>query len=73
MHGAQDKVVPIANAETLAMGLIKAGVECSFIPVPDAGHGVGGLMLEKQVIAFFDRHLKPRTSSTVTETKDLPH
>ncbi len=73
MNGAEDPVVPIVCDEILAEALVKAGVECSFIPVPGAGHGVGGPALEKQVVAFFDRYLKPGSDSGVTETKDLPH
>lgn len=73
MHGDKDPVVPISKDTTLAAGLVSAGVECSFIPVKGGGHGIGGPMLEKQVIAFFDRYLKPEPAAGVTEQKDLAH
>jgi dipeptidyl aminopeptidase/acylaminoacyl peptidase len=58
MHGTQDAQVPIEWDENLAQMLVKAGVECTFIPVLGAGHQMGSPELEKEVIAFFDRHLK---------------
>jgi len=73
MHGMKDPVVPFSLDKLLAAGLVNAGVECTFIPVPEAGHGIGGPKLEKQVIAFFDRHLKPESAGGVTEQKDLAH
>jgi acetyl esterase/lipase len=71
MHGEKDKVVSISLAINLAAALVKDGVECTFIPVPDQGHGIGGPLLEQQVIAFFDRHLKPGTGTGLVETKEL--
>jgi acetyl esterase/lipase len=62
MHGTQDNMVPIEWDENLAQMLVKAGVECTFVPVPGAGHQMGSPKLEKQVIAFFDRHLKADTA-----------
>jgi len=73
MHGQQDKVVSISLATNLAAGLTKAGVECTFIPVPNQGHGIGGPELEKIVIAFFDRHLKPESATGLIETRNLDH
>ena len=73
MHGEKDPVVPIGLDINFAAGLVSAGVECSFIPVPGAGHGIGGPKLEQQVIAFFDRHLKPESTGGIIEQKDLAH
>jgi acetyl esterase/lipase len=72
MHGAKDPVVPISLDQLFAKGLVDAGVECSFIPVPGAGHGIGGPRLEKQVIAFFDRYLKPEPAAGIIEQTNLP-
>jgi acetyl esterase/lipase len=61
VHGAQDRVVPVGQSRLLEAALRKAGVEVALIVLPDAGHGgaaFGAPEVQKQMLAFFDRHLK---------------
>lgn len=65
VHGEQDPLVPISQAEKLYEALKKAGVEVTFIRVKNAGHGFAKAGIEpnwadimKSVREFFDRHLK---------------
>lgn len=65
MHGENDNTVPIGQSELLDEALKKAGVEVTFVRVKNAGHGFGGAgtepsreEIQKQIIAFFDKHLK---------------
>jgi acetyl esterase/lipase len=70
LHGANDHLVPIAQAERMLAALKAAGIPAQFIPVKNAGHG---LRPEKSgdpaadpdpeaqhaaILAFFDQHLK---------------
>jgi len=71
MHGTEDQARPFKLGQNLAMGLINVGVECTFIPVPGAGHVIGGAKLEKQVIDFFNRHLKSHPDTEIIEKRDL--
>jgi acetyl esterase/lipase len=63
MHGEADPTVPIGQSELLDKALQKAGVECTFIRIPGAGHGGPQFQLpenRKRIADFFDKHLKPR-------------
>lgn len=64
-HGDQDTLVNIRQSERFLDALTKAGVEAKLIVVKGAGHGFpeSGAEptreeIDKQVLAFFDRHLK---------------
>ena len=60
MHGAKDTLVPLAQSEVLNDALKAAGVECTLVVLPLAGHGNGfGLADILKVAEFFDQHLKP--------------
>ena len=63
MHGTADHTVAPSHSEKLSAALKSAGVECTYIQVPDKDHGIGGPELESQVADFFDRHLKPNTAA----------
>ena len=60
MHGDRDKTVPIAQSETFAQALQKAGADAAFVVVEGAGHG-GRLFTSpetlKQIEVFFRKHL----------------
>ncbi|MGQ9651724.1 MAG: alpha/beta hydrolase fold domain-containing protein [Phycisphaerae bacterium] len=58
VHGEKDNVVPVKHSRLLADALRRAGVDVTLKVVPDAGHGVGGLVDRKMVAEFFDQHLK---------------
>ncbi|MGB2808206.1 MAG: ChbG/HpnK family deacetylase [Sedimentisphaerales bacterium] len=60
MHGDKDDLVPMKHSEILNEALKKAGVQTRLHVVKGAGHGFGGLEINKMVDEFFDRHLKAR-------------
>ena len=60
LHGDQDKLVPIQQAEVMVEALKKAGVEAELVVKPGAVHGWGGMDKDVSRIAdWFDAHLKP--------------
>lgn len=64
LHGTADKTVPVEQSEILAAALKKAGVEHELVLVPDAPHTFD-LQPKQQdlrplVLAFLDKHLKPK-------------
>jgi acetyl esterase/lipase len=62
MHGEQDDVVPVGQSRILHEALKAAGCDSTFVSIPDARHGQGVGTAEhfKQIVAFFDRHLKKK-------------
>jgi acetyl esterase/lipase len=61
MHGEDDKVVPIGQSELLDEALRKAGVESTFIRIPENGHGGPGFVNpenRKKIEEFLGKHLK---------------
>jgi len=58
IHGDQDPLVPLHQAELLHDALKKAGVAVRLYPVKGAGHGVGSKEVNDLIDAFFDKHLK---------------
>ncbi len=60
VHGDQDPVVPVHQAQLLHEALQKAGIEVKLHPVKGAGHAVGGGELNKLIVTFFDKHLMKR-------------
>ncbi|MBN2022603.1 MAG: alpha/beta hydrolase [Pirellulales bacterium] len=60
VHGTEDPLVPIAQAEKLHAALKAAGVDATLFEVEGAGHGLGGPEVEKRVSAFFAKHLLGR-------------
>jgi len=61
MHGKADQTVPPQQSIILAEALRKAGVPVDLVLVDGMGHGAGGFTTPanlKQVIEFFDKHLK---------------
>jgi len=61
MHGDQDQTVPIAQSETFAAALKKAGADVSYVVIKGGKHG-GALFTNaesmKLVQDFFGKHLK---------------
>jgi acetyl esterase/lipase len=64
LHGTADKLVPVAQSEMLATALKKAGVEHELIVIEGAPHTFHLQPKERDlrpvVLAFFDKHLKPK-------------
>jgi dipeptidyl aminopeptidase/acylaminoacyl peptidase len=70
LHGEEDHLVPIAQAEHMAAALKAAGVPVDIIRVKNAGHGLradkpGDPAADPDpeaqhaaILTFFDRHLK---------------
>jgi acetyl esterase/lipase len=59
MHGDKDDLVPMGQSELLHAALEKARVPSTFHKVTGAGHGFGGPEIDKQVLTFLDKQLKP--------------
>lgn len=70
VHGEQDKTVSIEQSELFFAALRKAGVECRFVPVKNAGHGLKPFppdarleptreAVEQIVREWFSAHLRP--------------
>lgn len=63
IHGTKDEYVAYEQAEWLIERLKAADVEAELLTLPDAGHGFKGedaKAADRALLAFFDRHLKPR-------------
>jgi acetyl esterase/lipase len=58
VHGLQDPLVPLQQAELLDAALEKAGVSATFVKCEGAGHALGGTELNKRVALFFDKNLR---------------
>ncbi len=63
MHGDADVLVPYRQSVLLHEALREQGVDSTLVVVEGAGHGLGGGdtprdVLIRQVIGFFDQHLK---------------
>lgn len=61
MHGDQDQLVPVAQSESFAAALKKAGVDVTLHVIKGAGHGGPGFNTEDvrhEVQEFFNQHLK---------------
>ena len=64
MHGKKDELVLYEQSELLHAALDSADVPSRLILVDSLGHGgIGWRLLVPDVVAFFDRHLRPDTSS----------
>ncbi len=66
IHGEKDTLVPVSQGKALYDALVAAGVDATFVPVANAGHGfkpVGGAIspnleeIARLVCDFFDRTL----------------
>jgi dipeptidyl aminopeptidase/acylaminoacyl peptidase len=62
LHGENDRIEPIGQAQQLYRGLVHYGVECEFIIYPREGHGLGEEKhladYHRRFLRWFDRHLK---------------
>ncbi len=66
LHGTADELVPVAQSEMLAAALQKVGVEHELLIIEGAPHSFHLQPAQKDlrpvVLAFFDKHLSPRSS-----------
>lgn len=61
VHGERDELVPIEQSEVLYHALLEAGVEATFLRIPEEGHDFGGARLaevEQIMLNFFSQHLR---------------
>jgi acetyl esterase/lipase len=58
VHGTNDEVVPLEQAELLQAALKKAGAEAILVEVEGGGHGIRGPEVSKRVRAFFAKYLR---------------
>jgi acetyl esterase/lipase len=72
VHGTEDPIVPLNQAELLQAALKKAGASATFLKVHGAGHGLGGPEVSKRVRAFFDKHLRTIDATIDDETIEAP-
>jgi acetyl esterase/lipase len=65
IHGTADDTVPVSQSRRLRDALVGAGVDVELIEVPGGGHGnfrdtkPNYRELERRMVEFFDKHLKP--------------
>jgi dipeptidyl aminopeptidase/acylaminoacyl peptidase len=63
LHGINDGGVPIGQAYEFYRGLKDVGVETEMVVYPREGHSIQEyahqLDVQKRVMAWFDKHLKP--------------
>jgi acetyl esterase/lipase/enterochelin esterase-like enzyme len=67
VHGEQDPLVPLHQSELLYQALKVAKADVTFYKIAGAGHGSAEFntpMMQAAVLAFFDRHLKPRPAAS---------
>lgn len=58
MHGDADPLVPLSQSEALYEALRARGVDVTLAVIKDGNHVFWGPEVNRQVDAFFDRHLK---------------
>lgn len=67
LHGTADKTTPLAQSTRLHEAAVKAGVPCELVVIEGAVHSFDlqppQRDLRPAVVAFFDRHLKPRPAA----------
>jgi len=66
MHGEKDPAVPLVQSEMLHEQLNKTGVESTLHIVKGAGHGGKEFRtpeVQKMILEFFEKHLKPEMAS----------
>lgn len=67
MHGQNDAIVPLSQAQLLADLLRKAGVDVVFKIVPHGAHDFAGLAIDAAAAEFFDAHLKKSAKPTTSQ------
>ncbi|HKM54974.1 MAG TPA: alpha/beta hydrolase fold domain-containing protein [Isosphaeraceae bacterium] len=70
IHGDQDPLVPVHQAQLLHDALKEKGVPVLLQIVKGAGHGVGGREVNDAIDRFFDTHLKKATEKGAAPAKD---
>ena len=61
VHGEQDEVVPISQAELLVAALQRVGTEVTYVPLPGEGHMLSEVyetQVQPLILSFFTRHLQ---------------
>lgn len=67
VHGTEDNIVPLEQAETLHQALKKVGADVTFVKIVGGGHGIGGPEIARRVEAFFEKHLRGRDVEVSSE------
>lgn len=68
VHGTEDEIVPLQQAEMLNEALKKAGVDVTFIKIEGGGHGIREPEAIERATAFLEKHLRGRK----VEISDAP-
>ena len=72
VHGTEDPLVPLKQAELLQAALKKAGASATLLKIRGGGHGIGGPQVSKRVRAFLDKHLRGLDATIEDETIEAP-
>ena len=75
IHGDQDPLVPVHQAQLLYDALKEKGVPVQLHIVKGAGHGVGGRDVNELIDRFFDANLKnpgQKKAAPAQDPKDAP-
>ena len=75
IHGDQDPLVPVHQAQLLYDALKEKGVPVQLHIVKGAGHGVGGRDVNELIDRFFDANVKnpgQKKATTTQDPKDVP-
>ncbi|MGD9645561.1 MAG: alpha/beta hydrolase fold domain-containing protein [Pirellulales bacterium] len=81
-HGSADHLVPLRNAERMALLLKQAGVPCELRILPEAGHlqAMFNSNAARDAVKFLDEHLKvsapdasPATGATTASSPEPSH
>jgi len=74
IQGGADNLVPTEQAEMMRDALKKANVECEYLFVEEAGHGVLDRRAFRATAEFFDKHLQGKAVAAFEELqKRLPN
>ena len=72
VHGDADKVVPIAEGETMYAALSKTGVPASFVRIEGAGHRFDGAHLTRadaEMVRWFELHPRGAAKWNLSATR----
>jgi acetyl esterase/lipase len=59
IHGENDRSIPVSQGEVFVNNLKAAGVDATLEVAQGRGHSIGTPSFAREIIGFFDKHLKP--------------
>jgi dipeptidyl aminopeptidase/acylaminoacyl peptidase len=72
VHGTEDPLVPLEQAETLQAAMQKVGGKSTLIKMVGGGHGIQGDEIATRIHNFFDRHLRGKNVEISAEPITAP-